>query len=302
MYNSFTVFKGKFPHIVHPSENVLQQTNEDFANILRRRETADDSVLSRKPHVYQSSIMSLLVYPLHYVKHINPSEVESEFLYITGHVIELLSHCHPVLLKERCRQLMASEIHKIKLFPNDYIERLRNLETSLAILKMLSVFWSWSNHSILSYLAEFSELAVTLLEEFDSRMMLSCSIVHYPCVSTPVTPCDGKNYTILTLKGKNNLKISLKLVYDTQSALIEKCDITQHALQLVAIQKDPIELQWMIPFSLVDLINKNVNHNLQYFATKGITDILLHPDAKYCIKYDVKTRSMMVLSKEKVRK
>ena len=246
--------------------------------------------------------MSLLVYPLHYVKHINPSEVESEFLYITGHVMELLSHCHPVLLIEQCRQLMASEIHKIKLFPNDYIERLRNLETSLSLLKMLSVFWSWSNHSILSYLAEFSELSVTLLEEFDSRMMLSCSIVHYSCVSTPVTPCDDGNYTMLTLKCKDNLKISLKLVYDIQSTLIEKCDITQHALQLVAVQEDPIELQWMIPFSLVDLVNKNVKHNLQYFAIKGITDILLHLYAECCIKYDVKTQSMMVLSKEEVRK
>ena len=296
MHAYFTVFKGKFPHIVHPSENVLQQTDKSFVNILRR-ETADDCVLSRKP---QSSIMSLLVYSLDHVKHINPSEVESEFHYITGHVIEILSHCHPTLLIERCRQLMASEVHKIKLFQIDYIQRLRNLKTSPAALKMLSVFWSWSNHSILTFLAEFSELAVTLLEEFESKLVLSYPITHYPFLSAMEIPCDD-NYTTLTLKCKDKLKVTLKLVYDIQSALVEKCEITQYALQLVAVHEDPIELHWMIPFGLVDLVNKNVNDNFQYFAIKGITDILLHPDAKYCIKYDIKTGSLMVLSKEEVK-
>ena len=297
----FVVFKDKFPHIVHASENILQETNRNVASTLFSRETADDNIILKKSHLYQSSIMSLLVCPLHLLKHINPSEVESEFHYITGHVIELLSCCHPALLIERCRQLMASDIHKIKLFPIGYIERLRNLKTSSAILKVLRVFWSWNNHSILTFLAQFSELAITLLEEFDSQLVLSYPITHYPFLSTPVTPCDDNNYTMLTLKFKDNLKVSLKLVYDIQSALMKKCEIIQYALQLVAVQEDPVELQWMIPFSIVDLVNKNVNHHLQYFAIKGISEILIHPDAKYYIKYDIKAEPVVVLSKEEVR-
>ena len=297
----FVVFKGKFPHIVHASENVLQETKRNVASTLCSRKTADDNIIFKKSRLYQSSIMSLLVCPLHLLKHINPSEVESEFHYVTGHVIELLSYYHPALLIERCRQLMASGIHKIKLLPIDYIKRLRNLKTSSAILKVLRVFWSWSNHSILGFLAQFSELAITLLEEFDSQLVLSYPIAHYPFLSTPVTPCDDNNYTMLTLKCGDNLKVSLKLVYDMQSALMQKCEITQYALQLVAVREDPVELQWMIPFSIVDLVNKNVNHHLQYFAIKGISEILIHPDAKYYIKYDINAEPIVVLSKEEVR-
>ena len=243
--------------------------------------------------------MSLLVCPPHLLKHINPSEVESEFHYITGHVIELLNYCHPIMLTERCRQLMASETHKIKLFSVNYIERLRSLKTSSAVLKMLSVFWSWSNHSILIFLAQFSELAVTLLEEFKSQMMLSYSILHYPFVSTLSIPCDDNNYTMLILECKF-LKVTLNSLYDMQSSLIEKFDITQHALQLVAVEKNPIKLQWMIPVCIVDLINKKVEQHLQYFATTGIAAILIHLDAKCYVKYDINAGSMIALSKEEV--
>ena len=295
IFSFCAVFKDE-SHNVHASVNVIQETNQSNDNILRRRETADDMVLFRKSHVYQSS---MLVSLLDLLSNMDPSEVESEFLYITGHVVELLSYCHPVLLTERCKQLMASEIHKIKLFPNDYIERLRNLRSSPAALEMLSVYWSWSNHSILKFLAEFSELAVALLEEFDSKLALSYPITDYSFLSAREIPCDC-NYTALTLKCKDKLKVTLKLVYDIQSALIEKCEITQHALQLVAVQEGPIMLQWMIPFSLVDLINKKVDHHLQYFAIKGITDILLRPDVKYCINYDIKTGPMIILSSEEV--
>ena len=293
------VLKDKLSHIMNSSDNVLQNNNQSDAITLRSKQTVDDCALNTQSHVCQSNIMSLLIFPLHYVKHIKPSEIESEFYYITKHVIELLSYCHPILLIKRCRQLMASEIHKIKLFSMAYVNKLKSFKISSAILKMLSVQWTWSNFSVLTHLADFSRLAVTLLEEFKLRIVLSYPIANYPFPSL-VVPFNDNNFTFLIFQCKDNIKDSLHLVNDMQSILTEKCEITQHALQLLGVQSGPIKLQWMIPLNVVDLINRKINQHLQCFASKGIIAILIYPDTKFCIKYDVKVGPMIVLSGEQV--
>ena len=300
LFSFCAVVKAQSSHNIYASVIVVDETDQsdDIVHVLRRRKTTDDIVLFKKSSRVRLS--NILAYSLDLVRHMHPSEAEREFHYITGHIVELLSHCHPTWLIERCRQLMASEVHKIRLFQIDYIQKLRNLKSSPAALKMLSVFWSWSNHSILTFLAQFSELAVALLEDFDSELKLFHPITHYTFLSAMEIPCDD-NYTTLTLRCEDELKVTLQVVYDIQSALIEKCEITQYALQLVAVHEDPIMLQWMIPFCLVDLINKNVDHHVQYFALKGITDILVRPDEKYCINYNIEAGPMIILSREEVR-
>ena len=73
-----------------------------------------------------------------------------------------------------------------------------------------------------------------------------------------------------------------------QSVLIEKCEITEHTLQLLAVQSSPLLLQWMISKYIVTIINVNVRQYCQYFATKGITEIIIHPNIKHCIGDGVK--------------
>ena len=68
-----------------------------------------------------------------------------------------------------------------------------------------------------------------------------------------------------------------------QSVLIEKCEITEHALQLLAVQSNPLLLQWMILKYIVIIINVNVRQHWQYFAAKGITEITIHPNIKHNI-------------------
>ena len=297
-----TVIKEKVLHIANTSksDDIVLKNTQTTANTLHSRQTTDDCVLFKKPHVYESSIMSLLVFPLQYLKHIKPSEVESEFHYVTEHVIELLRYCHPALLVQRCRQLMASEIHKINLFSINCIKKLKSFQASSTLLKMLSVFWSWSNHSILTFLAQFSELAVILLEEFDSRLLLSISITDdtFPPL---LHPYEHNYYTLLTFKCKDCLQCSFQLVCDMQSILIEKCQITHHALQLLSVQRDPLELHWMIPNRVVDLINKKISQHYQCFFSKGVVVILIYIDKKYYINHDLKTESMIILPEKEVQ-
>ena len=290
------VLKEKLPTIEHQKksiDNTIQDTNT--VSTLHGIRTiklhfVDDSILFNKSNAYHSRISSMVICPFQHVKHVKPSEAEKEFHYISGHVVELLSCCHPKLLIKWCENLMASDKNKIKLLNSFSLYKFKKLRTSSAVLKMMSVFWSWSNHSILKCLAEFSELAVSLLSEFDSRLHLDSYITEYP-ILLPISsmiPYNNNSYTILTLKCNEKLLLSLQLVYDIQSVMIEKCEITEHALQLLAVQSSPLILQWMIPKHIITVVNINMRQHHQYFAAKGITEILIHPYIKYCIDGNVK--------------
>ena len=301
MYINFVVIKDKLPYTEYHKQtldSIKQDTCSNIVSTLHGARTIklgffDDSTLFNKSHVCYSRIpVQLYICPFQHVKHIKPSEVEKKFHYISGHVVELLSCCDPKLLIKWCENLMASEMHEIKLLPPHTLYKLRKLNTSSTILKMMSVLWTWNNHSILIYLAKFSEVALTLLEEFNSKLHLKFSITEYLLLQPKpsMVPYNNNSYTILTLKCVKKLNLSLQLVHEMQSVLIEKCEITEHAFQLLAVQSSPLQLQWMISKYIVTIINVNVRQNCQYLATKGITEILIHPNIKHTIDNHVKSR------------
>ena len=291
----------------YQKQTVRKDTDSKILNTLHGTRTiklgfVDDSTLFNKTQAYHSRKLSVFICPFEHVKHIKPSEVEKEFHYTSGHIIELLSHCHPELLIKWCENLMIGEnsslprwyeTHKIKLLPPYSVHKLRKLRTSSAILKMMSIFWSWSNHSVLICLAELSEIAAALLQDFDSRLYLNSSITKYP-ISPPLPSMIPHNNssTILMVKCNRKLQVTLQLVYDIQSMMIEKCEITEHAFRLLAVQSNPLELQWIISKYIVTLINVNVRKHREYFAIKGITEILVHPNVKHCIDGDPKLFSL----------
>ena len=292
----YVVLKNKLPSAEHQKDNVKEADPNAFCTLHGTRTIklgfVDDSTLFNKSHVDHSRNLSFCICSFQHVRQLKPSEIEEEFHYISRHVVELLSFCHPKLLIKWCENLMASETVKIKLFHKYRLNKMRQLKTSSSILKMMSAFWCWSNHSILTRLAELSEIAVGLLKDFDSRLCDVCSpITEYPVLppASSVIPYNLYSYTLLTVKCNNKFQLSLKLVFDIQSLIIEKCEITQHALQLLAAQNSPPLLQWMIPKCIVSLININVSRHQQYLATKGITEILIRPNIKHCITGDVKT-------------
>ena len=294
MYLHFIVIKVKLPHVEYQRKAFSNTKEDTCSNTIRTSHGTrtiklgfvDDIALFNKSHVYHARLsLSLFTSPLHHVKHIKPSEVEKEFNYLCGHALELLSCCDPKLLMKWCENLMASEKHKIKLLPPYSLYKLRKLKTSSAILKMMRVLWTWNNHSILTCLARFSEVALTLLEEFVSRLHLKFRITDYTLLpSTPsVIPYVNNSYTILALKCDKKLSLSLQLVHEMQSVLIEKCEITEHALQLLAVKSSPLLLQWMISKYIVTIINVSVRQHCQYFATKGIAEITIYPKIKHII-------------------
>ena len=239
----------------------------------------DDSSTSTVLHSFPklSQRRSSSFCQLHCLKHLKPSTVERVFQYTVRHVTELLSCCDPKLLIKWCENLMASDTHQIKLFTANFIDKIRQLKTSSAILKILSHFWTWSNYSILKVLAQLSRLALDLLEEFGTRLNTMLPITEYPIGSLAVSmfPYDSSSYTVLTLECDHKLNHSLQRVYDMQSLITENCDVTQHALLLLAV--DQTRLHWMIPKSVVTIVNTRVMQCSQLLSSKEVVRIFIYP-------------------------
>ena len=220
-------------------------------------------------------------------KYLKPSTVERVFRYTVKHVTELLSCCHPNLLIKWCEHLMASDIHGIKLFTADFIDKIKQLKNSNCILKMLNHYWTWSNYSILKVLVQFSKLATDMLEEFDTRLNVMLPVAEYPLASFVVSmlPYDT---TVLMLECNQTLnKYSLQRVFDMQLLMVESCDITQHTLLLIAVNSNPTRFYWMIPKSVITIVNTKVLQHRQLLFSKGVMKIFIGLNIVHATKKDL---------------
>ena len=196
---------------------------------------------------------------------------------------------------------MASDQHDIKLYSH-YQLKLFSQYNNAMLLRMLCSF-TWSNFSILRSLVSYCNNAVKLLDKFESDFDSLQLIASYPipCFSTNMIPSITSTYTILAIRCRVELyESSLQYIYDVQSVMIEKCDITQHCLQLLAVRSDPTILYWTIPKCVVDLINTNVPLHSEYLSSRGILEVLLYPKLLLTIGDDVCYGSQVFECKDKL--
>ena len=202
------------------------------------------------------------------------------FLNYIDQIAKLLRF-HQLKLIQLCETLKASDVHDIDLFSPSQIKGLNECNNTVLLFVKLSPLITWSNHSILRVLTSCHCEAVALLDEFECRLNPLQQITSFPilCLSSDMIPSDTSTYTILAVRCKVELyESSLQYVYDVQSVMIEKCDITQHCLQLLAVRSDPTILYWTIPKCVVDLINTNVPLHSEYLYSRGILEVLVYPD------------------------
>ena len=210
----------------------------------------------------------------------NPSLVYIAFLFLIDQVSKLLQ-CYDVKkLVEQCENIMACEEENIKLFSDDQIKKMSKCCSTLSLLRNLNYFFSWSNHSILRMLLveSLSEI-YKLLDEFDSRLDPLQSIASYPIpyFSSDMIPIDTSTHTLLAITCDQELyECTLQYVYDMQSVMMEKCHITQHCLQLLAVRSDPTIFYWTIPKCVVHLIFKQAPQHSEYLYSKGMLEVLIY--------------------------
>ena len=222
--------------------------------------------------------------------YIKTASVLTTFFQVVDLIGKLLQRYHVQMLINQCKYLMASNEHNINLFTNDQVEKFNKCDTTSLLLLRLSSFFTWSSHSILKVLVGHCSDAVSILDDFDSRLDLHQQIASYPipCFSADMIPSDTTTYTILAVRCKVELyESSLQYIYDVQSVIIEKCDITQHCLQLLAVRSDPTIFYWTIPKCVVDLINTNVPLHSENLYSRGILEVSVYPDLLLTIDDDV---------------
>ena len=167
--------------------------------------------------------------------YINPSSVHILFLQVSDSVIELLRSCHVEALVDICERLMASNKHAISYFSDVQLSKFKKCENLPLLLQRLSLFFTWSNHSILRVLADHCSKAVNILDDFECRIDYFHLIASYPTprFSFNMIPFDTSTHTILGIRCDQELyEFTLQYIYDMQSVMMEICDITQHCLQL----------------------------------------------------------------------
>lgn len=201
------------------------------------------------------------------------------FLYLIDQISKLLQS-YKLELFPQCKNLKASDINNINFFSDDQIKQLSGYN-SASILETISPLFTWSNHSVLRALVSCCSKAVELLDEFDSKLDLYKPITSWPipCLYHDMIPSDTGTYTILAVRHKMELhEFSLQCVYDVQSLMVEKCGITQHCLQLLAVRSNPTIFYWTIPKQVVHLINTNVPQHSEYFYSQGILEVSVYPN------------------------
>ena len=214
---------------------------------------------------------------------IDPSSVVTEFLYTKVKLERLLQQCDPIPIVKKCGSLLASETDNIPLFPTDYAEKLQEIVQTPELIQKLSPFMTWDNHSILSTIADTSNIpeATMLLTQFDDRIDSSQPLTSFPipAPSHHMVPYDNSTHTVLAVKLDLELYHStLQNVIDARSLIQDQCKLTSHCLQLFAIAKtDFTIIYWMIPKVVAAFAYFKVLENLEFFHQNGILQMALYP-------------------------
>ena len=214
---------------------------------------------------------------------IDPASVVAKFLSLKAQLDKLLQSCDPIPITKKCTSLLASEDHKIPLFPTDHTEELKGIISFHELLLKLSPFITWDNHSILNTVAETCNIsdAVTLLTQFDDRIDLSQPLTRYPipAPSRTMVPYDNSTHTILAVELDIELDhCTLQDVIDVHSLIQDQCNLTSNCLHLLAVAKtNSATIYWMIPKSITHLITVNAVRFQEYFHEKGILQLSVYP-------------------------
>ncbi|XP_065910032.1 uncharacterized protein [Dysidea avara] len=217
------------------------------------------------------------------IKYFKCSAVSKEFLKLTDKLNDLMKSCDPKMIIDQCSSLMASDIHNISVFPDEFIKNLQRYNHTPSLLKILSSFWTWSDHSILRTLLRDNDEALKLLDEYDSQLdpLQNLSSYLLPSPSPCMTPCDGSTHTVMAIKcAQQYHQCHLKHVFDVRSLIINKCDITPHCPQLLATNTGSTVLYWLIPKSVAGLISGRVVEYSSVFYDDGILEVSIFPGTR----------------------
>ena len=171
------------------------------------------------------------------------------------------------------QNLMASEVHHIPLFAGTLLKKFDTYKSFILLKILLLPYISWLDHSLIRQLVLSSQrtIAKKILDTFDGSIDYEQSLLSYPipAPSQLMIPLDGSDYTLVATKWDFDFRLAtLQKVVDIRNDLIKLWEITQHAVQLTAIDIQERYLYWMIPKSVTKLIADKIPR-IQYELWKN---------------------------------
>ena len=193
-----------------------------------------------------------------------------------------MSTADVAVLVKQCGTMMASDVHKIPLFTADFMNKLSNCTYPFILSIYLLPFMNWFDHSILKELVKSSNHKETLkrvdqfiLDVDYSKPIAACPI---PEFSQLVIPLDNSDYTLLATKSIRCFnKLTLKDLADIKRLLVQRLEVTYHAVLLTGLNKTSYCVYWLIPSQIRSLVKDKLNQDQLKLWDKGIVLTTLLP-------------------------
>jgi len=188
---------------------------------------------------------------------------------------------------------MASNVHNIQLFSEKSQEKILKCKLPFVVQLFLLSFTTWLDNSLLRELvaASENESAIKLVNEFDSFIDDSQPVTSYPvpAPSQLMIPLNDSDYTVVaTIHSKSLEETTLKQIKDTKMLLVDRWQITENSIQLIALQAQFGYLYWLIPKTVAYLIK-----NYDVMLKDGIM-ISVFPGTFFSDDYDSVIRKLAV--------
>ena len=229
------------------------------------------------------------------------STINLAFFDLVGELVFMAynSESLPFNLVDKFHSFMASEMHGIPLFSEQLLERLASCKLQFFVQLYLLQFSTWFDNSVIRELviASLSTQAIELINSFTSSLDDSLPITAYPIPppSQLMIPLDDSDYTVVATKHLQNLsETTLKQIKNIKLLLISKWQITQHAVQLMAVCSSSNYLYWLIPKGVTHLIMQYGLETQEDLIEKGIIMINCLPVSFLSDGYDLMSHSLSV--------
>ena len=208
--------------------------------------------------------------------------IHIKFLYFIIQIKQILQKCDKQVFLEACNKLYAyySQSKVESLLPSDFFS---SIDTTEVILNRLSFLWSWHNCSVIRTLLEACNCkdGLTLLDELESQIDLNQPIELFPIprLSSKMTPSSSSSYTVLSIRSElyQDQKAPLRYTREIAAILKKTFGISEHALQLLAVELTPLTMYWMIPKSIVTFISREIHKYADILRYTGLLEISAYP-------------------------
>jgi len=211
----------------------------------------------------------------------NSMDVNLHYIKLTDMLTKVLELYDANAIVDNCASLMTSDSNGVTLFDHKLIKQFKKCSNTRNLLKSLVLFSNWCDHSVVQKLVQTYDHpdAVRLLEEFEEKIDYTKPIDKYPFseFSAHMIPFKSSNYTVMAaqcVQSQSSLK--LQHVITLKSQIVKHFQITDQACLLLAKTSDPVIFYWLIPKSVVFIIEKSLHEDCGFLYNKGISDVFIH--------------------------